>query len=50
MVVMMDIDDTSFRNHEHYPKDLVDWVRARNAYCQISLFSASIPSAAALTQ
>lgn len=25
--VMMDIDDTSFRDHEHYPKDFADWAR-----------------------
>lgn len=27
VAVMMDIDDTSFRDHEHYPKDLADWAR-----------------------
>ncbi len=26
-VVMMDIDDSSFRDHPHYPKDWADWAR-----------------------
>lgn len=28
--VMMDIDDSSFRDHQHYPKDLADWARRRH--------------------
>jgi len=31
VAVMMDIDDTSFRDHEHYPKDLADWARYQKA-------------------
>lgn len=27
--VMMNIDDATFRDHEHYPKDLADWARRR---------------------
>jgi len=27
VAVMMDIDDATFRDHEHYPKDLADWAR-----------------------
>ena len=29
VAIMMDIDDTTFRDHEHYPKDLVAWARTR---------------------
>lgn len=28
-VVMMDIDDSSFRDHPHYPKDWADWARQK---------------------
>lgn len=31
VAVMMDIDDTQFRDHEHYPKDLVEWVRNKKS-------------------
>lgn len=27
--VMLNVDDTSFRDHEHYPADLADWARTR---------------------
>lgn len=31
VVVMMDIDDSTFRDHPHYPKDLVDWAKMQKA-------------------
>lgn len=29
VAVMMGIDDSTFRDHQHYPKDLADWARRR---------------------